>query len=132
MPARRSPGVARTRARWLVLSVAALALTLAACSGAARSGDIQEGPADGDAARIEMQDNTFAPAEVAVPAGEEVTIELTNGGNSVHDFTIEDLDVSTGAVAPGDVVTVTVPAIDAATGFACTLHGGMEGTLTTN
>ena len=121
---------AATRRTTSVLLAAAFALImLAACSGAERSGDVRDGPADGDAIELEARDNEFLPAEVSIPAGEEAAIEIENTGSAVHDFTIEDLDVSSGPIAAGDVVTVTISGITQDTGFRCTLHGGMEGTL---
>jgi plastocyanin len=105
-------------------------LALVGCSGAERSGDVREGPAEGDAVRIEMQDNTFSPSELEVPGGEPVTVELTNAGNAVHDFTVAALDVSTGPLAAGEQVTVTLSPLGNDTAFECTLHGGMEGTFT--
>lgn len=119
-----------TRRTSSVLLVAVFAMImLAACSAAERSGDVRDGPADGEAIELEARDNEFLPAEVSIPTGEEAAIEIGNTGSAVHDFTIEDLEVSSGPIAPGDVVTVTISGITEDAGFRCTLHGGMEGTL---
>jgi len=45
---------------------------------------------------------SFSPRS---PREEEVTFEITNDGNMTHDFSIEDLEISTGAIRPGRVRT---------------------------
>lgn len=116
------------RMRSLVL-VPALAVLLVACQGAERSGDIRDGAGGPDAVRIVMEDNTFTPDSLELPAGTEAEIEIANDGNAVHDFTIDDLELSSGAMNAGEIVTATFDVPEGTTEFHCTIHGGMDGTI---
>lgn len=93
------------------------------------AGDIQQGPASTDSIPIEMQDNVFLPEQVRAKPGEEVTLEITNAGKTVHNLVIEDPEVSSGLLEAGDVVTATFVMPQSETQFACTLHRGMVGQL---
>ena len=84
-------------ARWAlraVITVTALGVALAACSNSSDPvGKVGSGPATGDAAKIEAVDgNRFTPATLDLPAGEAVTIEITNTDDRAHDFAIEGVD----------------------------------------
>lgn len=116
------------RTRWPAL-VPVLAAALMACQGAERSRDVREGPGGPDAVDLTMVDNAFTPESLELPAGTEVEIEITNDGSAVHDFTIEDLDLSTGAMSSGDVAAATFTVPEGTTEFRCTIHGGMDGTI---
>lgn len=124
-------GVRRLMGRSVLLVAgAAVALALAACGRAApASGDVRMGAADGDAVEVVAVDNEFEPAAVEVAAGDEVTIQVTNDGGAPHNFVIEELDLSTGTLEPGDVATATFVAPDASVHFVCTFHPGMEGEI---
>lgn len=61
--------------------------------------------------------------------GERISVEVTNEGNSGHTFTIDALDLSTGTVAPGEVMTATFTVPEDATTFDCTFHGEITGTI---
>jgi hypothetical protein len=65
------------------------------------------------------------PASVQVDAGVPATFWLHNAGQSNHNFTSTDLNVSTGPVKPGDVVTVTANVPVGPTQFVYTWHPGM-------
>lgn len=106
-----------------------LAVLLVACQGAERSGQVQDGPGGPDAVRLTMVDNAFEPETLELPAGTEVAVEVANEGSAVHDFTIEDPELSTGAVNAGDVVTATFTVPEGTTEFGCTIHGGMDGRI---
>ncbi|MGQ0679142.1 MAG: cupredoxin domain-containing protein [Actinomycetota bacterium] len=112
-------------------SACALTLLLAGCAGSAeRSAGVTSGPATGTGAvRIEMGDNVFDPQTLRVSAGDEVVLEIANVGDAAHDFTIEQLDLASGVVAPGQVVTATFTAPGETIEFVCTLHRGMDGAI---
>lgn len=102
---------------------------LASCSGPELAGNVKSGPAPGDAIEIVAGDNFFEPEEIEVEPGEEVTVEITNTGNAAHDWTVDELDLSTGVIAAGEVVHATFPAPAEELKFVCTLHRGMDGTI---
>jgi plastocyanin len=116
-------------------SVAAAVLVLAggllgACNRqVAASGDVTVGRAPGDAIKVVAEDNEFRPVEIKGTAGEEVTVEVTNQGDSPHNFVIKELDVSSGTMESDKVVTMNFTMPDARTEFVCTFHGGMTGEL---
>jgi len=122
--------------RWIVIAgVAALLLVVVIGAGAAviygnalgekLAGDVRPGPGGQGATQIVMQDDTFRPGSVQVGAGVPATFEVRNAGQSNHNFTSTDLDVSTGPMKPGDVMTVTTTVPVGATQFVCTWHPGM-------
>jgi len=104
------------------------ALALAAC-GAKAEGDVHEGPGGPDAVAVVTRDNTFEPARLELPAGEEVEIEITNEGGTTHDFTIESLELSTGPIEEGAVATATLTIPEGEITFVCSIHGGMNGVI---
>lgn len=114
-------------------ALAVMALTaslLSGCSGGREpSGNVIKGPArTSDAVKLEAGDNVFAPAKL-VTSGEEITVEVSNKGRIPHDFTIEELALSTGVLQPGEIATATFTAPDDDVDFVCTLHRGMDGKL---
>jgi len=115
--------------RSVALPVAGLALLAAACSGPEASGDVTAGPAGGEAIAVSAHDNDFAPGTIEVEAGQPVTLEIANDGNAAHNFVIDDLDVSSGTLDDGDVVTISLTAPEGTTEFVCTFHGGMRGEI---
>jgi plastocyanin len=120
-------------ARWAlraVITVTALGVALAACNNSDPVGNVAAGPATGDAAKIEAVDgNRFTPTTLKLPAGEAVTIEITNTDDRAHDFAIEAADLNTGTIEAGAVATATFTVPEGTTKFACTFHGGMTGTI---
>ena len=58
-----------------------------------------------------------------------MTVEVRNDGSNGHNFTIDELDLSTGTVEPGQVVTATLEVPDGTTEFRCTFHPGMRGEI---
>jgi plastocyanin len=120
--------------RWRVLVAAGvtvgLIVMLAGCGkGETASGDVRSGPAGAGAVRVVMEDSTFQPAVLEVPAGAPVTVEIRNDGNKNHNFTIDSLNVGTGPMHHGDVKTVTFTAPKGSTEFRCTWHQGMVGRI---
>jgi plastocyanin len=128
----RSGGI--QRGRWRALSAVGMAVgivvVLAGCQqGEKAAGDVRKGPAGSGAVRVLMQDNKFQPQVLEVRAGSPVTVEVRNAGDKSHNFTIEGLHVSTGAMHHGDVMTVTFTAPKGSTEFSCTWHPGMVGRI---
>ncbi|HEX5951104.1 MAG TPA: cupredoxin domain-containing protein [Actinomycetota bacterium] len=112
----------------LVLGAIVAALALGACAREP-SGDVHEGPGGPDAVSVVMTDDEFDPAELRLEAGTVITVETHNEGNAGHNFTVDDLDVSTGTVEPGAVVSATFTVPSQATEFRCTFHPGMRGEI---
>jgi plastocyanin len=103
---------------------------LAACSGGVeKTGNVTEGKATGDAVKIEAGDNFFKPEKITLKSGDEATVEITNTGNTPHDWTVDAPKLSTGVMAAGDVFNATFTVPDKDVKFVCTLHRGMEGTI---
>ncbi len=120
--------------RWktlLAVGVAVgLVVVLAGCQQEEKAaGNVRAGPAGPGAVRVLMQDTKFQPQVLEVRAGSPVTVEVRNAGDKSHNFTIEGLHVSTGAMHHGDVKTVTFTAPKGATEFSCTWHRGMVGRI---
>lgn len=128
--ATRGNGTSR-RGGWFALVFAGtIALLLSSCQAESQpSGDVSGGPAPGDAVQLVTEDSAFVPSTLELPAGEEVTIEVTNDDTTPHDFAIESIGVSTGAIDAGDIKTVTFTVPDSETEFLCTLHSGMTGRI---
>jgi uncharacterized cupredoxin-like copper-binding protein len=67
----------------LLTALFALVLVLAACGGD------EDGPGNASTEiTIEMSDFAFEPEQVAVPAGEEITVTLNNVGSVDHNWII--------------------------------------------
>ena len=121
-------------ARWAlraVITVTALGVALAACSNSSGPvGNVAAGPATGGAAKLAAVDgDRFTPATLELPAGEEVTIQITNSDDRAHDFAIEAADLNTGTIQAGAVATATFTVPEGTTEFVCTFHRGMTGTI---
>ncbi|HZJ49532.1 MAG TPA: cupredoxin domain-containing protein [Actinomycetota bacterium] len=115
----------------ILIGAAALALVLGACGGGDESsGTGDSGGGGGGGVTLSAQDNSFSPAELAVPSG-EVTVEFTNDGSNPHTFTSEEAGFDSGNVEPGASKSVTFEAPDGATAFECSIHGssGMTGEI---
>jgi plastocyanin len=120
--------------RWKTLVTVGLAVglvvLLAGCQqGEKAAGNVRAGAAGPGAVRVVMKDSTFQPEVLEVRAGSPVTVEVRNDGDKSHNFTIDGLHVSTGAMHHGDVKTVTFTAPKGTTEFSCTWHRGMVGRI---
>jgi plastocyanin len=115
--------------RHLVVAVLVLLVPLAACVGADPSGDVASGPAGTDAEVVVMRDNRFDPGTLELEAGETATVEVRNDGDAWHDFTVEGVELSTGVVRPGEVMTATFRVPEGATTYRCTIHPEMTGEI---
>ena len=116
---------------WVRASVAALSLTLVALAACARerSGDVHQGAGGAGAVKVVMHDDEFDPDGLQLQAGTGVQVEVRNEGSQGHNFTIDALDLSTGTVEPGQVVTATFTVPTGTTGYHCTFHPGMNGEI---
>jgi len=134
--------VALRTKRWLrLLAVfACAAIFLAACGGDDDGGETTNGDSEqsddggdtggGTSIDLTAQDNSFSPAEISAPAGEEVTVSFTNDGNNPHTFSSEDAGFDSDTVESGQSAEVTFTMPDAETEFICNVHGAaMSGTL---
>ncbi|MGH2807608.1 MAG: cupredoxin domain-containing protein [Actinomycetota bacterium] len=108
-----------------------LGLTLlAACSQSSEpSGEVGTGSAPGEAIDIAIDDSTFHPEVVEAPAGEEVTVEVTNNDGMPHDFAIESLDLNTGTIESDGSAYATFTVGDEPIEFVCTFHSDMKGRI---
>jgi plastocyanin len=95
------------------------ALLVGACG---EDDDGGSGSGSGDSVELVAQDFSFDPTTLDLPAGEEVTVTLTNEGEAEHSFTVEDLDVETEAEG-GESAEVSFTAPDeGAVEFHCKYH----------
>ena len=82
---------------------------------------------------VEMVDIAFRPADVVIPADAPVTVTLPNVGLALHNFSVDELDVSVD-VPPGQTGSATITAPAGTYEFYCNVPGhkaaGMVGTLT--
>jgi uncharacterized cupredoxin-like copper-binding protein len=128
--------------------VLVVALAAGACGG-------DDAPEASTNLSVQMTDFAFEPDSVAVPAGQEITIELTNAGSVEHDYVIlkrgQRIEAETDLpddeetivaefvefeqrVQPGESTTVTFTAPEAGSyQIICRVPGhftaGMEGRL---
>lgn len=82
---------------------------------------------------ITSHDIFFEPKELTIPANTDVTFSLPNEGVTLHNFSIDELDVSVD-LAPGETNEVVINAPPGTYEFYCNVPGhkeaGMVGTLT--
>ena len=140
--------------RWLALLLACMALALVAAGcgddddddGGGGGAATTEQPADtggdddgggggddddgggGGGTEVSMADITFEPAEVTVGVGDTVT--WTNDDSVDHDVTADSFSSGDpGGIAPGDTFDHAFE--EAGTfDYVCTVHPGMEGSVT--
>jgi uncharacterized cupredoxin-like copper-binding protein/mono/diheme cytochrome c family protein len=81
---------------------------------------------------VESHDIFFQPTEIDVPSDTEVTILLPNLGASMHNFSIDELNIDVD-IQPGETAEVTFTAPEGTYTYYCNVPGhreaGMEGTL---
>jgi nitrite reductase (NO-forming) len=82
---------------------------------------------------VNLIDINFDPKEITIPANTAVTVTIVNKGASVHNFNIDQLNVHSGDVQPGQTATVTINAPAGDYQYYCNIPGhkeaGMIGTL---
>jgi plastocyanin len=116
--------------------LACLALVAAGCGdddddgGADTGADTPEqaAPAGGGGAEVTMQDIKFDPENLTVKAGD--TVEWMNEDSVDHDVTADDFKSGEpGGMASGDTFEHTFKK-PGTYDYVCTVHPGMEGTVT--
>ena len=89
---------------------------------------------DTGAASVTLSNGVIEPAALSIAADTDVTISVVNNGTFDHDFTIEDQDLTTGLLEPGQSaeLVVNLPAGEYVTFCSQPGHreAGMMGTLT--
>jgi len=84
--------------------------------------------------KIELDDYYFSPTILKGKGGQQIALELENGGSVEHSFTIDSQGIDK-VIAPGGTakVTVTLPA-SGSVSFYCKFHkaSGMAGALVTS
>ena len=121
---------AKVGPRLALAAVLLAALTLVACSPSSDAmGNVSEGKAPDSTVEIAMEDGSFDPNTIELPAGEEVRIQLTNDDGHAHDFAIEAMDINTGTIESGKSAYATFVMPDEPVEFVCTFHSGMEGRI---
>jgi manganese oxidase len=125
--------------RGIAATAVVVALAAASCTGDGGSPTAGEGAAAEGPVSIEVSLTDFAidPANIEVPAGSALTINVMNHGQSPHTFgVVVGADtIETPTIDVGGSATLEVPALEAATyDTLCTVPGhdqlGMVGTLT--
>jgi plastocyanin len=113
------------------LAAAALAIgLLVACRPSSEpSGNVAREAAPEGAVEVVAADNSFDPEVLELPAGKEVTVQVTNNGGTAHDFAIESMDLNTGTIEPEKSASATFTVPDDAVEFVCTIHSGMGGRI---
>lgn len=125
----------RTRRLLLALVPAVLALTLTACGGGGDGGSGGDGDASGSEAQatpaaggggttVAVIDNEFQPADLSVSAGDTVTWEWQ--GNIPHNVKGDGFESE---IQDEGTFTYTFDSAGEYP-YECTIHPGMEGTIT--
>ncbi|HEY7031058.1 MAG TPA: cupredoxin domain-containing protein [Thermomicrobiales bacterium] len=82
---------------------------------------------------VNLEDIKFDPNELTIPANTAVTVNLVNKGASIHNFNIDQLNVHSGDIQPGQTGSVTINAPAGDYQYYCAVPGhkeaGMVGTL---
>lgn len=116
----------RSSRRWAAAPLLTLALAWAACGSDSTGPEPSDN--DGDANTIEMRDFSFFPASLTVQAGTSVTWrnvgEVPHNSTSVTEGLWQSADLQ-----PDQTFSRTFTA-SGTFAYECTLHPGMEGTIT--
>lgn len=83
---------------------------------------------------VDALDIFYSVEEITIPADVDTTITLVNKGVLEHDLVIEELDLKTELLKPGETGSIVVNAPAGTYEYWCTVAGhkesGMIGTLT--
>jgi plastocyanin len=103
-------------------------------SSALAAGSVKESGTSTDKATIEvtMDDFFFAPKDLTIPAGREVTFKIVNRGQVAHNFLSKDLGIEPFDVKAGGSGEFTWKGTSKTGTFkyVCSYHPGMGGTIT--
>ncbi|MFP5352588.1 MAG: cupredoxin domain-containing protein [Actinomycetota bacterium] len=122
----------RSRTRVGCAAVIAV-LALGACAGGGQGAPPGSGVGEEDAgpvgAEIEATNFAFEPTEISIAQGESV--KITNAGKTLHNFTVDGEDVTSGNVPSGQSATANTSSLEPGSyEFFCSLHrAAMQGTL---
>jgi plastocyanin len=116
--------------RVALAAILLVTLVAASCSGddgnGGDTGGDTGGATGGGGSSITIVDFAYDPSTLSVSSGSS-EIEVTNEDDADHTFTLDDGSVDQ-EIAAGESATVTVD-ISESTGFHCTIHPDMTGTL---
>jgi plastocyanin len=122
--------------RFVFVAAVVALLSFAGCGGGDDASDTSgAGGGGGQTIDVAASDFMFAPADLTAEAG-ELTINLTNDGQSDHALEIEGngIEEETDTIAPGESASLTVTLEDGTYEIYCPVDGhtamGMVGTLT--
>jgi len=83
---------------------------------------------------VSTVDLAFEPDAFTIPANTDVTVRVENLGLLPHDFTLDQLGISSDLLSSGESAALTINAGPGTYGFHCSVPGhkqaGMRGTLT--
>jgi plastocyanin len=128
--------------RWMALiaGLFAMALVLAACGGddnggttgptattgpTGATGATATGGGGGGGTEVTIEGFAFHPSTITVSGPTDIAV--TNNDTTAHTFTLDDGSANL-ALAAGESGTVTVD-VSETTGFHCTIHPSMTGTI---
>ena len=116
--------------------VEAAAATLGAAGATPAAGGEEQAAAEqgaGEALVVESYDIYFEPDELSIPADTDVTVQLSNDGVTLHNFSIDELGISVD-IEPGATLETVINAPAGEYEYYCNVPGhkaaGMLGTLT--
>jgi plastocyanin len=83
---------------------------------------------------VEGSEFAFTPSSISVKSGDKVRVTFTNNGSFPHNFTVDELNVASETVSPGESTSVEFTASESGTfDFYCSVGNhraqGMEGSL---
>lgn len=60
---------------------------------------------------ITISDNGYDKRGFSIQTGEKIQFQIANNGQNAHSFKIDDLNLDSGIIEPGQTKTITTPAI---------------------
>ena len=120
-----------TRSRLAIVLALGLTLMLAlaavACGGDGEENTTTGGTGSATTVKVTMKDNSFDPKQITVPAGKEITFNLENKGQAIHDMMVmvdgKEIMSQPDAIRAGATGKLVVTFAKAGTyDFKCTFH----------
>ena len=78
---------------------------------------------------VTVSNNRFEPAAIRVGPGASVTWTWNSSGVS-HNVTFASSGITSSATIPSGTFNTAMPTTPGVYAYTCTLHGGMDGTVT--